>query len=398
MMIIQHLNFSAWMPTQVVFGVNAVREQLPTEVLKTRCKKPIIVTDQGLVNSGIVGPILNNLTEHGIRPVIFAEVEPNPVAATVQKGSELFSHEQCDLIIAIGGGSAMDVAKALAVAVTHPGDILDYRRGGKDIQGPVPSIFAIPTTAGTGSEVTTVAVITDPVQKRKFVVSSPLLAPKIAFVDPVMTYSLPPHHVAATGMDALVHAIEAYTSNRAHPIGDSLALEAMRMLREYLPVSYADPTNHEAKAQVMLASTMAGFAFMHSGLSLVHSMSHPMSAWFHVPHGLANAILLPYVIEFNLIAQVEKYRRIHSIFNESSYRFTKYEAAKKLIEELRSFSQSLDIPNDFGYLQHDIDDQVLSGLAEDAMDDRTVRNNPRKPTKEDILALYKKVFPQYQKR
>jgi alcohol dehydrogenase class IV len=397
MMILNNLNFSAWMPTQVVFGLNSVREKLPVEVLNAGCKKPLIVTDQGLVNSGMIDVIVESLSKHNIDPVVFAEVEPNPVASTVHKGGKLFSEEQCDLIIAVGGGSSMDAAKAIAVTINNPGDILDYRRGGKLVQEPLPPIYAIPTTAGTGSEVTAVAVITDPVRKRKFVVASPLVAPKIAFVDPAMTYTLPRHHIAATGMDALVHAIEAYTANRAHPVSDALALEAIRMIREYLPASYSDPTNHEAKAQVLLASTIAGFAIALSGCALVHSMSHAMTAWFHVPHGLANAILLPYVTEFNLIANYEKYANIQLIFDKSSYSLTKYAAAEKLVEELRKFSHSLDIPDDFGYLTANIDDEVISGLADDVLDDRgTFPYNPRKATKEDVINLYKKVFPQYQ--
>jgi alcohol dehydrogenase class IV len=395
-MILNNQNFSAWMPTQIVFGLNSVQKQLPVEVLNAGCKKPLIVTDQGLVKSGVIENIVKSLSKHQIHSVVFSEVEPNPVASTVHKGGKLFSEEQCDLIIAVGGGSSMDAAKAIAVIINNPGDILDYRRGGKPIQESLPLIYAIPTTAGTGSEVTPVSVITDSVIKRKFVVASPRIAPKIAFIDPAMTYSLPRHHIAATGMDALVHAIEAYTTNRAHPIGDGLAVESIRMIREYLPASYSDPTNHEAKAQVLLASTIAGLAFSLSGLSLVHSMSHPMSAWFHVPHGLANAILLPYVIEYNIISNVEKYRNIQLIFDMSSYSLTKYAAAEKLVEELRKFSRSLDIPSDFGYLKIDIDDEVISGLADDALDDRgTLPNNPRKPTKEDIVNLYKKVFPQY---
>lgn len=392
-----HQNFSAWMPTQIVFGLNSVQDQLPLEIKNAGCKKPLIVTDQGLVNSGMADGLISNLSKHNLTPVLFAEVEPNPTATTVHKGGKLFLDEQCDLIIALGGGSSMDAAKAIAVTIDNTGNILDYRRGGKTVHGKIPPLFAIPTTAGTGSEVTPVSVISDPIKQRKFVVASPLIAPKIAFVDPAMTYTLPRHIVAATGMDALVHAIEAYTVNRAHPVGDAFALEAIRMIRENLPVSYSDPTNHEAKAQMLLASTLAGCAVVLAGCAVVHSMSHPMSAKFHVPHGLANAILLPYVMEFNLIANYDKYANLQRIFDPSSYGLSKHAAAEKLVEELRKFTRSLDIPNDFGYLNIEIDDDVISGLADDAVDDRgTFPFNPRMTTKEDVVKLYKKTFPQYQ--
>jgi alcohol dehydrogenase class IV len=395
-MILNNQNFSALMPTQVIFGLNTVQNQLPTEIVNLGCKKPLIVTDQGLVKAGVISTLVDSLEKEGIHPSVFSEVEPNPVASTIHNGGKMFSEEQCDIIIAVGGGSSMDAAKAIAVTINNPGHILDYRRDGKPVQENLPPIFAIPTTAGTGSEVTAVAVITDPVKQRKFVVASPLLAPKIAFIDPTMTYSLPRQHIAATGMDALVHAIEAYTANRAHPIGDAFALEAIRMLREYLPISYSDPTNHEAKAQVILASTLAGFAIALAGCALVHSMSHPMSATFHVPHGLANAILLPYVTEYNLMSNIDKYANIQVIFDRSSYCLTKYEAAEKLVGELRKFSRSLDIPNDFGYLDVGINDEVISGLADDVLDDRgTFPYNPRKATKEDVMDIYKKVFPQF---
>src|SRR5699024_8890629 len=190
--------------------------------------------------------------------------------------------------------------------------ILEYERGAgkKDITGPLSPILSIPTTAGTGSEVTPIAVITDSVQKRKFILSSPYLYSKYALIDPTMTYTLPQNIIAETGIDALVHAIETYVNNQTTHISNALSLESIKMIRKYLHKSYADPTNEEAKAQVLLASTIAGMSITVSGTALVHSISHPITSKLGVSHGLANAIILPYIIDFNLMANYKKYAKI----------------------------------------------------------------------------------------
>jgi alcohol dehydrogenase class IV len=388
-MILMNQLFSSVLPTQVTFGLGCVKNQLAEELLGTNVANVLLVTDPGLLQTGLVDHILESLLSYKIETVVFSEVEPNPTSTTVKRGKEVFCDNNCQSIIAVGGGSTMDAAKSIAVAAVNEGDILDYRRGGKKVQGPLPPLYMIPTTAGTGSEVTSVSVITDTEKNRKFVIADPLIAPKIAFIDPEMTFSLPRNHIAATGMDALVHAIEAYTSNRAHPISDALALHAIRMIREHLPLSFADPTNIEAKAQMLLASTIAGFAFALSGTALVHSLSHPMTALLHVPHGVANAVLLPYVIEYNLVANFDKYAEIARIFDEEARAISKYQAAERLIDYLRHFARQVEIPEHFGYLTDTIDTALIEQLASDAMDDRgTLPNNPRRPIKQDLIEIY----------
>ncbi|MFJ8063219.1 iron-containing alcohol dehydrogenase [Psychrobacillus sp. NPDC096426] len=314
--MLQNLNFNSCLPANIRFGLNIVKNELLQAIQQANKSKVFIATDAGLVKTGLIDSITTPLIENGIETIIFSDVEPNPTADTVMRGADLYNENSCDMIIAIGGGSSMDFSKAVGVVVTHSGHILEFRReGGKVITNPIPLLFAIPTTVGTGSEVTAVSIVTDKSAGRKCAISSPNLIPKIAFIDPLLTITLPRHIVAATAIDALVHAIEAYTSLRSNPISDGLALQAMRMIIENLPASYAQPDNIEARTQIHLASTIAGMAFTLGGLGLVHYCSHPMSAVYNVPHGVANAILLPHVIEYNLISNHKKFANIARIFN-----------------------------------------------------------------------------------
>lgn len=390
-------NFSSVLLTNVIFGVNSVEESLVVKIKEYKKSNVFISTDPGLVQAGIPGKIQSLLKENGIQSIIFSEIEPNPHAVTVMKGAEIYRSESCDMILAVGGGSAMDFSKAVGVMASHPGHILDYRRGKKAVVHEIPTLFAIPTTVGTGSEVTAISVVTDHEAGRKYVVVSPELAPKIAFVDPSLTTSLPRHVVAATGMDALVHAIESYTSVRSTPIADGLALQAIKMIKEHLPPSYAHPDNIEARSQVHLASTIAGMAFGFAGVALVHSCSHPMSAIYHVPHGLANSIILPYVMEHNLISNYKKYADIARIFDPSLAFENDQFAAEQLVDLLKEFNEGLNIPKDFSYLGIQFTKDMVDRLAHDAMDDKgTIPNNPRKVVKEDVIQIYNKVLPLYQ--
>ncbi|MEK3937082.1 iron-containing alcohol dehydrogenase [Sporosarcina sp. FSL W7-1349] len=393
--MLQNLNFNSCLPANVRFGLNVVKNELLREIQQARKSKVFIATDVGLVKAGLIDSITAPLTENKIETIIFSEVEPNPRAETIMRGAEVYAENACDMILAIGGGSAMDFAKAVGVVVAHTGHILDFRRGGIEITNPIPLLFAVPTTVGTGSEVTAVAIVTDHLAGRKCAVSSPNLIPKIAFIDPLLTVTLPRHIVAATAIDALVHAIEAYTSVRAHPISDGLALQAMRMITENIAESYAQPNNLEARAQIHLASTLGGMAFSLAGLGLVHSCSHPMSAIYNVPHGVANAILLPHVVEFNLISNYRKYADIARIFRRELVMEEDQTAANKLPDLIKSLITSLEIPNDFSYLNIDVTEEVMERLANDALDEqRMILANSRQVLKEDVINIYNKVLPQ----
>lgn len=388
----QEFNFS--IPTEVIFGMDSVKYKLPGTVKDLQKSKVFVATDLGLLHTGIIDSITSVLNDNDIETVVFSDVEPNPHAETVMKGAEIYKQQSCDMILAIGGGSPMDFGKAVSAIVAHEGHILDYRRGQKLLRQEVPLLIAIPTTVGTGSEVTPVSVITDHQAGRKYVIASPMLAPKVAFIDPSLTTSLPRHVVSATGVDALVHAIESYTSLKANPITDGLALEAIKMIKENLPASYAHPDNLEARAQIHLASTMAGISFGMAGVALVHSCSHPMSALYQVPHGLANAIFLPHVIEHNVIANYEKYASIARVFEPSLALENDRNAARELVQLLKEFNKALDIPEDFSYLMLEFTDEMVDRLSKDAMNDLgTIPNNPRKAEEEDIRQIYKKVLP-----
>ena len=387
-------NFNSTLPTNLIFGVNSIENSLVDKIKEFGKSNVFIATDPGLVKAGIPNKIYSMLKESGIEATIFSEVEPNPRAVTVMRGFELYKKESCDMILAVGGGSAMDFAKAVGTVVTNPGHILDYRRGNKPVINDIPVLFAVPTTVGTGSEVTSVSVVTDHEAKRKYVISSSKIAPEIAFVDPMLTISLPRQVVASTGIDALVHAIEAYVSVKSTPITDGLALQAIKMLIENLPITYANPENIEARSQVHLASSIAGMAFGLGGLGMVHSCSHPMSALYNVPHGLANAILLPIVVEHNLIANYKKYAEISRIFDPSLSAVHDKKVAELLPVLINQFNQALDIPKDFGHLGIEFTEEMVERLSNDAMDDvGTIPNNPRKAFKEDIRKIYSKALP-----
>lgn len=392
-------NFNSFLPTNLIFGFNSIKNDLVDKIKEFDKSKVFIATDQGLVEAGIIHEIDSLLKEQGIETVVFSEVEPNPHADTVMRGLKVYNEEACDILLAVGGGSAIDFAKAVGVVVANPGHILDYRRGQKTIMHQPPILFAVPTTVGTGSEVTSVSVITDREASRKYVIASPKIAPEIAIVDPSLTLTLPRQIVSTTAMDALVHAIETYVSLKANPLTDGLSMQAIKILHEYLPATYANPNNIEARSQVHLASAIAGIAFGLGALGMVHSCSHPMSAVHNVPHGLANAIILPAVVEHNLIANIKKYAEIARVFNPKLHFETDRVATGALPKLIQQFNQQLDIPVDFSHLGIEFTEEMIERLSNDAMDDvGTIHFNPRKAIKEDVIKIYEKVLPLNKKR
>ena len=392
-MNIQNLQFNSFLATNLIFGINSIEEKLSDILLQANIHKVFIATDSGVLAAGLVDRIEKCLKESNVDCYCFSEVEPNPIAETVMKGKDVYIEEECQAIIALGGGSAIDFAKSVSAILVNPGHILDYRRGKETITKQGPTIIAIPTTVGTGAEVTTSAVITDPGAKRKYIVASTLIQPQHVIIDPSLTFTLPSHLVAATGMDALVHAIESYVSLGASPFSEAFSLHAIKMLVKFLPLSFAQPANIEARSQIHLASTLAGFAFNYGKLGLVHSCSHPMSAHFHVPHGVANAIILPYVLGFNKISNISKYAEIARIFDSSLNLQNDNYAANHLENLVHEFNQELSIPSNFKYLNIDITEEMIDRLALDALDDiGTLPFNPRKATKEDIIQIYRKVL------
>lgn len=388
------ISFNFSNSTRILYGEHKLDPFLLKELKRQNKRSAFLATDPGLVQTGIIERIEQLLHDQGISVHIFSDVSPNPKASSVRKGALEYQEANCDFILAIGGGSPMDFAKAVGVVVSHGGDVLDYVVDQKPIKHSLPFLVCVPTTAGTGSEVTSVAVVTDEQQERKLVLASPLIGPDVAIIDPILTATLPRHIVATTGMDAFVHAIESYTSINANPFTDSLALQSMKMLKEHLPASYAHAFNSDSRAQVQIASTMAGVAFNAAGLGLVHACSHPMSALFQVPHGLANAIILPKATEYNVISNVKKYADIARILNPNLVNSDDETAAYTIVDLIEKFNNQLDLPKDFSYLK-EVTPAHLEKLVNDAMQDQlTIPLNPRKVEKEDVEQIYKKLLPQ----
>jgi len=391
--MLETLKFDSYFSSQLHYGFH-IHETKIVEILnELQSRKVFVATDQGLLDSGLVKKVTAILDANNVEYAVFSQVEANPSSETVMKGKSEFLHHGCTSILAIGGGSVIDFAKCVGAIVNNEGDILDYRRGKKELNKQSVPLIIIPTTAGTGAEVTASAVISDKEANRKYIVYSQFIVPKYIILDPLFTLSLPSHIVAATGMDALVHAIESYVSNAANPISEAFSLQAIRLLNNSLEKSFASSKNVEARAEVYLASVLAGFAFNNGKLGIVHSCSHPLSAHFNVPHGLANAILLPYIIEFNLLANTKKFAEIARIFDPTLYLKSDREASRKLITISKELNENLTIPSSFNYLEIDVTEEKLNQLVADAIDDKgTYPFNPRHATQQDIKKIYVRAF------
>lgn len=364
-------------PTHLLFGTGAVSKT--GEVAREmNIIKALVVTDPGVVGAGITSRVVDALAEAGVESAVFDAVEPNPSAETVEQAAERYRQAQCAGVVTVGGGSPMDVAKAVGILATNPGELLTYVGIGK-VVNPLPPLVAIPTTVGTGSEVTNFSVITNRAQRKKVVFGSPLLAPRFALLDPELVLSLPTDLVAATGMDALTHAIESIISVFATPFSDALAQEAIRMVAINLPMAVKS-TELEARGNLLYASTMAGLAFSYARTGLVHGMSHPLSSYYDVPHGLANAILLPYVLEFNAPTCEAGLGRAATAMGEKAQ-------AQAAIDAVRRLSVEVGIPSRLSKVG--VTDAFISQMAQDAFESGNAQVvNPRKPSLAEVVELY----------
>jgi 1,3-propanediol dehydrogenase len=375
-------------PTRVVFGVNVVKD-LGDMVRSLNKESVFLVTDKGLSKSGILDRVTELLKTAGIQYEIFDKVEQNPTVKTVNQGAKLFQKKKNRALLALGGGSPIDAAKAIGVKATHDGNITEYtRHGGNVVQNITPPLIAVPTTAGTGSEVTWVSVLVDSDIKRKFVVPSLFIAPDVALVDPSLTLTVPPEISASTGMDALTHAIEGYVSLKSEPISDVLALEAIKLIRENLRTAVKNGNDIHARSNMLLASTLAGMVFINSGLGLIHSMAHALGGRYNIPHGLANAILLPRVMKYNIVANPSKFASIARAMGEEVDGNDIAIDAEKSVISVVNLSRDIGIPRSLEALG--IEESMVERLAEDAMDDRgTFPLNPRHPSKKEVIEIFR---------
>lgn len=379
--------FSLQLKTKVEFG-NGVIQLLPDYINKYNGKNVLIVTDKGIVSSGLLKPILNHLEKSNISYEIFQDVESNPSDEVAEKGAMFAKNNDVDILVAIGGGSSIDAAKAISILLSHNQKLIKYE-GYDTLTNDCFPVIAIPTTAGTGSEVTIWTVITNNETKKKFAIGSEKLAPVVALVDPELTYTLPPGLTSSTGIDALTHAIEAYTSKRANIITDQLALEAIRLIAKYIKRATYNSHDYEAKSAMLLASLIAGIAFNNSDLGAVHCMSEAVGGLYNTPHGVTNAVLLPYVMEYNAVVCEEKMAKISEVMGVNVSNKDNRQKAKLAVETVKQICQDLKIPT-FKELGAKIEDFKL--LANRAMENVSLEGNPRDMKEDDFYYLFMRAY------
>lgn len=373
-------------PPSIHVGPGAAAHTGP-EAVRMGCRRALLITDSFLFSSGAVQPVLDSLEKAGLSYSIFDQVNSEPTLAHVDASLALYRDAGCDVVIGCGGGSPIDVAKAVSAMADNAGRIQDYM-GYDKLKKEGPPIIAVPTTAGTGSEATMVTIITDTERDVKMLITSPYLLAKAAMVDPLLTLGMPKGITAATGLDALTHAIEAYVSRKAQPMTDVLALEAVRLIYANLPVAWSEPKNLEARSKTLLGALQAGIAFSNASVALVHGMSRPVGALFHVPHGVSNACLLGVVTDFSLQGAYERYAdvaRAMGVTGQESAEAT----ARKGAEKIRELIRRLEIPTlaQLGVTQEKLA-PLVEKMAEDALASGSPANNPRLASKEEIIKLY----------
>jgi alcohol dehydrogenase class IV len=380
--------FAYYMPSRVESG-NGISEKTGELIKELGITSVLIVTDKGVRAANLLEKIEKSLLDANLQYEIYDEIEPNPSAETIQKGTEFLKQHKSEAVLAVGGGSSIDAAKGIAAMAVNPGHIIDYEGVGKLTIPPLP-IIAIPTTAGTGSEVTPSTVVTNKETSFKLAVISPYLYPSLAILDPALTLNLPQGITAATGMDALTHAIESYTSKTANPVSQAFAMQAIKMIGENLTKTYFVGTDLESRENMLVASMLAGAAFAQSRLGNVHAISHTFGGVFNIPHGIANATLLPFVMEYNLPACAEQYKDIAMALGTDVSGLSTRQAAQKAIENVIQMNQSMNIPLNIKELGVSLD--VLPKLVEDSMRSGNVLANPRLTRAEDIQAIIEKAF------
>ena len=371
------------MPTELFFG-RGTASRIGEKVLGLGGKKAFIVTDKGVVGAGLLGTIEESLKKSDISCVVFDEVESDPSIETVAKGTELLKEAECNIVLGVGGGSAMDAGKAIAAMATNPGKIFDYV-GIDKIKNNILPFIAVPTTSGTGSEATYWAVLTDKKTKFKTGVGGWAMMPAMAILDPLLTKALPPKITAFTGMDALTHAMESYVCKATQPVSEGLALHSIRLIARSLRKAVANGDDIDAREDMLMGSLLAAMAFNVTRLGLAHAFAMPLGSKFNIPHGLVNAILLPHVMEFNLMAIPEKYIEIANIFEENTDNMTQMEAAYKSVEAVKKLMKDIGITQGLG--DYGVNELNIRSIAEEAYTSGNVTVNPRKSTVEDMIEI-----------
>lgn len=376
-------------PNHTVVGTNVLGEAAP--LLKKMGNKAFIVTGRHVAVSDMMKQLTALLDENGIDCVIFDGITGEPTDTMIENGVETLKSSGCDFIIGIGGGSPLDSAKAIAAMAVNEGSIADYN--GKEITGEILPLATIPTTAGTGSEATKFTVITDSEKGIKMLLKGDVLVPKLAIVDSSFTVGAPKSVTSATGLDALTHAVEAYTSRKAFSMTDTLAVSAVKRIMKYLPIAYKEPDNSLAREQMSIAALEAGICINNSSVTIVHGMSRPIGALFHVPHGMSNAMLLKECLSFAVSGAYEKFANLGRETGVASDSDSDETAAEKFIDSLQNICDVCEIPTLEQYgIDRDEYYSKISKMATDAVASGSPANTVKEVTVDDCIEIYKKLY------
>lgn len=376
-------------PNHTIVGTNVLGEAAP--LLKKMGNKAFIVTGRHVAVSDMMKQLTALLDENGIDCVIFDGITGEPTDTMIENGVEMLKSSGCDFIIGIGGGSPLDSAKAIAAMAVNEGSIADYN--GKEITGEILPLAAIPTTAGTGSEATKFTVITDSEKGIKMLLKGEVLVPKLAIVDSSFTVGAPKSVTSATGLDALTHAVEAYTSRKAFSMTDTLAVSAVKRIMKYLPIAYREPDNSLAREQMSIAALEAGICINNSSVTIVHGMSRPIGALFHVPHGMSNAMLLKECLSFAVSGAYEKFANLGRETGVASDSDSDETAAEKFIDSLQNICDVCEIPTLEQYgIDRDEYYSKISKMATDAVASGSPANTVKEVTVDDCIEIYKKLY------
>ncbi|SFN09985.1 iron-containing alcohol dehydrogenase [Thermodesulforhabdus norvegica] len=384
-MAVKEQVYGFYIPTVTLMGIGAHKE-VGRQIKVLGGKKPLLVTDKGLTKAGLTDQIRSLIKEDtGIDVVVFDETVPNPTDKNVHDGLKVFKDNGCDMIISLGGGSSHDCAKGIGILATNGGNIRNYEGIDKATK-PMPPFIAINTTAGTASEMTRFCIITNTDTKVKMAIVDWRVTPNVAINDPLLMMGMPPALTAATGMDALTHAVEAYVSTLATPVTDACALQAIRLISKYLRSAVANGSDIEARDKMAYAEYLAGMAFNNASLGYVHAMAHQLGGFYDLPHGVCNAILLPHVERFNLIAKLDRFADIAVAMGENVEGLSPRDAAEKALQAIEKLSRDVGIPG--GLKELGVKKEDIPTMAQNAMKDACGLTNPRRATLEDIIMIY----------
>lgn len=369
---------------EYIYGIGS-RKLISQYAINYGLSKILLVTDEGVLDAGWSTEIKKILNSSGFETILYSDVSPNPRDYQVMNGAKLFEEENCDSIVVVGGGSAMDCAKGIGIVVSNEKDILEFE-GVDKVEIPAPPLLCIPTTAGTSADVSQFCIITDTKRLVKIAIVSKKTIPDVSLIDPETTLTMPKELTIETGLDALTHAIEAFVSNAHSPMTDMNALEAMKIITKYLPKTFEEPENMEYREKMMLGSLYAGLAFSNASLGAVHAMAHSLGGFKDLPHGLCNTILLDKVIDYNFDSASDRYRKIADIFNLNATQSGDSFIRNDMMKYLKELKQKLNIDKNLsqlGLLKKD-----LEQLSNTASHDACLVTNPKKLTSLDLERIY----------